>query len=229
MGVSKNRGGPPKWMVYKAKAYQNGWFGGTIIFGKHPYTISPSSSTNLRSSEYPALLGIKPGQDLENFANWNAWELGFSQLKYSWISWKKLNCPPVEQKLSADENGSAGKCRWLLKKMLFPRSWLKHLLKRTGWLLVVDKQHRNPKTPISYQLSQLATENMTTSTSQCYDDSKSRAAFQGTQRQNPSRMGQIRSQVFPVGWCNDTADRTLGRSVKPRLQEQEINENWFQT
>ena len=34
MGVSKNRGGPPKWMVYNGKPYWNGWFGGpTPIFG----------------------------------------------------------------------------------------------------------------------------------------------------------------------------------------------------
>ena len=32
LGVSKNRG-TPKWMVYNGKPYQNGWFGGTIIFG----------------------------------------------------------------------------------------------------------------------------------------------------------------------------------------------------
>ena len=32
MGISKNRG-IPKWMVYNGKPYQNGWFGGTPIFG----------------------------------------------------------------------------------------------------------------------------------------------------------------------------------------------------
>ena len=32
MGVSKNRG-TPKRMVYNGKLYQNGWFGGTTIFG----------------------------------------------------------------------------------------------------------------------------------------------------------------------------------------------------
>ena len=32
MGVSKNRG-TPKWMVYNGNPYQNGWFGGIIIFG----------------------------------------------------------------------------------------------------------------------------------------------------------------------------------------------------
>ncbi len=31
MDVSENRG-TPKWMVYNGKPYQNGWFGGTIIF-----------------------------------------------------------------------------------------------------------------------------------------------------------------------------------------------------
>ena len=32
IGVSKNRD-TPKWMVYYEKPYQNGWFGGTLIFG----------------------------------------------------------------------------------------------------------------------------------------------------------------------------------------------------
>ena len=32
MGVSKNNG-TPKWMVYKGKPYENGWFGGTTVFG----------------------------------------------------------------------------------------------------------------------------------------------------------------------------------------------------
>ena len=32
MGVSKNRG-TPKWMVCNGRPYQNGWFGGTTIFG----------------------------------------------------------------------------------------------------------------------------------------------------------------------------------------------------
>ena len=32
VGISKNRD-TPKWMVYNGNPYQNGWFGGTIIFG----------------------------------------------------------------------------------------------------------------------------------------------------------------------------------------------------
>ena len=41
MGVSKNGGGPPKWMVYNGKPYeQMGWFGGTTIFGNtHMITV----------------------------------------------------------------------------------------------------------------------------------------------------------------------------------------------
>ena len=35
LGVSKNRG-IPKWLVYNGKPYQNGWFGGTPIFGLTP-------------------------------------------------------------------------------------------------------------------------------------------------------------------------------------------------
>ena len=32
MDVSENSG-TPKWMVYNGKPYENGWFGGTTIFG----------------------------------------------------------------------------------------------------------------------------------------------------------------------------------------------------
>ena len=39
MGVSKNRG-TLKWMVYNGKPYQNGWFGGTTIFGNIHMAIS---------------------------------------------------------------------------------------------------------------------------------------------------------------------------------------------
>ena len=36
----KNRGGPPKWMVYNEKHSYNGWFGGTMIFGNnHKFVI----------------------------------------------------------------------------------------------------------------------------------------------------------------------------------------------
>ena len=45
MGVSKNMG-TPKWMVYNGKPYQNGWFGGTPIFG-NTHIIS---STNPRGN-----------------------------------------------------------------------------------------------------------------------------------------------------------------------------------
>ena len=33
MGVSENRGGPPKWMVYNGRPYRNDYLGGTPIFG----------------------------------------------------------------------------------------------------------------------------------------------------------------------------------------------------
>ena len=36
----KNRGGPPKWMVYNGNPYENGWFGDTTIFGNtHLYKV----------------------------------------------------------------------------------------------------------------------------------------------------------------------------------------------
>ena len=38
MGVSKNRVGPPKWMVYNGNPYKNGWFRGAHpYFRKHPH------------------------------------------------------------------------------------------------------------------------------------------------------------------------------------------------
>ena len=53
MGVSKNRG-TPKWMVYNGKPYQNGWFGGTPIFGNthiisYPWLQFPSGAPSLLS------------------------------------------------------------------------------------------------------------------------------------------------------------------------------------
>ncbi len=44
MDVSKNRGGPPKWMVYNGKPlWTNGWFGGkTPIFGNTHMDCSQS-------------------------------------------------------------------------------------------------------------------------------------------------------------------------------------------
>ena len=46
MGVSKNRD-TPKWMVYNGKPYQNGWFGGTTIFGNiHILFFTPKSPSS---------------------------------------------------------------------------------------------------------------------------------------------------------------------------------------
>ena len=48
MGVSENNG-TPKWMVYNGKPYQNGWFGGTTIFGNihmHLKTLSYTKSVS---------------------------------------------------------------------------------------------------------------------------------------------------------------------------------------
>ena len=52
MDVSKNRD-TPKWMVYTGKPYENGWFGGTIIFGNihipcSETNISPPNSKGVR-------------------------------------------------------------------------------------------------------------------------------------------------------------------------------------
>ena len=47
LGVSKNRG-TPKWMVYNGNPYQNGWFGGTTIFRKHPFLYFSFSQGGIR-------------------------------------------------------------------------------------------------------------------------------------------------------------------------------------
>ena len=51
MGVSKNRGKPPKWMVYNGKPYQNGWFGGfSHIFGNTQVADLLACLSNLQST-----------------------------------------------------------------------------------------------------------------------------------------------------------------------------------
>ena len=58
MGVSKNNG-TQKWMVYNGKPYQNGWFGGTPIFGNtHIYICIPLYKDSLGSnhSEPPVMV-----------------------------------------------------------------------------------------------------------------------------------------------------------------------------
>ena len=45
IGVSKNRGGPPKSMIYNGNSYWNGWFGGkTHHFRKHQHWKNPPFS-----------------------------------------------------------------------------------------------------------------------------------------------------------------------------------------
>ena len=56
MDVSKNRG-TPKWMVDNGKPYQNGWFGGTIIFGNTHINFERSYESNLFSVS-KTILGV---------------------------------------------------------------------------------------------------------------------------------------------------------------------------
>ena len=119
MGVSKNRGGPPKWMVYKAKAYQNGWFGGVPLFSETSIYNQPFLFYKPQVlGSYPALLGIKPGQDLREFCQLECLGTRIFTTQIQ-LDLMEKNRPPVEQKLSGDENGSAGKCRWLLNSRCF--------------------------------------------------------------------------------------------------------------
>ena len=59
IGVSKNRG-TPKRMVYDGKPYENGWFGGTIIFGN----THMLSFGDCISSHFSPNMGLKlrPGE-----------------------------------------------------------------------------------------------------------------------------------------------------------------------
>ena len=73
MGVSKNRG-TPKWMVYNGKPYQNGWFGGTTIFGNTQIVITCSiyycGPTELFGHLKVQMLGRLPdGPARKNFEN----------------------------------------------------------------------------------------------------------------------------------------------------------------
>ena len=45
--------GTPKWMVYNGKPYQNGWFGGTTIFGNIHIFQSLSSCWEICCSRFP--------------------------------------------------------------------------------------------------------------------------------------------------------------------------------
>ena len=66
--VSKNRG-TPKWMVYNGKPYQNGWFGGTTIFGNpHTPPKHPDVTSYSWASLSQKLIGL-PGATSQNISN----------------------------------------------------------------------------------------------------------------------------------------------------------------
>ena len=48
----------PKWMVYHGKPYQNGWFGGTMIFG-NTHRIGDHSRTNPRDVSHRSSLTVR--------------------------------------------------------------------------------------------------------------------------------------------------------------------------
>ena len=61
MGVSKNRG-TPKWMVYNGKPYQNGWFGGTPIFGNTHMSLRNSPFGSFKPNHQPFFWPQRDGQ-----------------------------------------------------------------------------------------------------------------------------------------------------------------------
>ena len=54
MGVFKNRGGPPKWMVYNGKPYQNWWFGYIPLFLETPKWFKNMSFVLISKEEVDA-------------------------------------------------------------------------------------------------------------------------------------------------------------------------------
>ena len=182
MGVSKNRDTVPQngWFR-KQKPIKNGWFGGKTHYFRETsiYNQPFLFYEHLRSSEiFPALLGIKPGQDLrERNANWNAWELGiFTTIKYSWYLMDKIKSwtPPVWTQKLSDENGSAGKnaADWLKSRCFWSICWLMEVSDPpTGcpffwWLINILGILKPPRKLCSYSQLENGEHGPT---SQCYD------------------------------------------------------------
>ena len=66
MWVFPKNSGTPKWMVYNGKPYQNGWFGGTTIFGNihfHP-------ERSWQQMETPNWVGMTLTEGSEGMKNW---------------------------------------------------------------------------------------------------------------------------------------------------------------
>ena len=88
MGVSKNRG-TPKWMVYNGKPYQNGWFGGTTIFGNIHIYREPVCLSILRLLQKKAIFfysqprveervpGLKMVDSIGCFQSFGKWNVCF--------------------------------------------------------------------------------------------------------------------------------------------------------
>ena len=150
MGVSKNRGGPPKMDGLESKSLLKWmiWGWKPTIFGNiHIQSALPLLRTSGPRDFFPALLGIKPGQDLGMLGN----SENSQRKNTAGIWWKKFNRPPVwTKKLSADENGSAGKnvADWLKSRcgLKHLSDWWKFRIHQLAAFFVVDKHPRNPKT-----------------------------------------------------------------------------------
>ena len=105
MYVSKNRG-TPKWMVYNGKPYQNGWLGGTTIFGnihivaKTPFCLSSSVNDTWT---WLFFFCMTSGRGLIHPLEWNTLcpfiarrnghRLRQMRCKGKLISWSCLSCP----------------------------------------------------------------------------------------------------------------------------------------
>ena len=83
MSVSKNRGGPPKWMCYKGKPYKNWWFRGTPIL-----------ETPILTGEFAGFLNHQPSVHIES---WEQNSRGFSEVhrlsSSPWL-WPLLHVQP---------------------------------------------------------------------------------------------------------------------------------------
>ena len=97
LGVSKNSG-IPKWMVYNGKPYQNGWFGGTTIFGNIHFLRFPCCTTHLLPGvfkETPLLSGFAAGLGIFFSHSWTCWEPPV------WVGKKKPNSTECHGEFSA--------------------------------------------------------------------------------------------------------------------------------
>ena len=95
MGVSKNSG-TPKWMVYNGKSYQNGWFGGTPNFWKHPY--GDKNKPHLQAFWIPIITVVSRKEEFmksphsKGVKNWLRSPVVWEKTSKQWAPFSKPSC-----------------------------------------------------------------------------------------------------------------------------------------